>query len=51
MNLGEYVRTEEFPMVVPERVEPIEIPQKMPVRDPQYVPAGEPEKEESFGFV
>ena len=45
MNLGEYVRTEEFPTVIPERVEPITIPEKMPIKEPQLVPAGFPERE------
>ncbi len=31
MNLGEFVRTEEFPMVVPERVQPVTIPENVPV--------------------
>jgi hypothetical protein len=51
MNLGEYVRTEEFPMVEPARVEPIIIPEKMPVRETESTPAGKPEKEKEFGFV
>lgn len=35
MNLGEYQRTEEFPMVVPERVLPVTIPEKAPIEAPQ----------------
>jgi hypothetical protein len=35
MNLGEFQRTEEFPMVVPERVQPVTIPEKAPVEAPQ----------------
>jgi hypothetical protein len=51
MNLGEYVKTEEFPMVEPARVEPITIPQKAPVRETEDAPTGNPEKAKEFGFV
>ncbi len=37
MNLGEFVRTEEFPMVVPERVQPITIPENIPVIEEETV--------------
>lgn len=37
MNLGEYVRTEEFPMVVPERVQPVTIPEKAPAIEEETV--------------
>ena len=43
MNLGEFKRTEEFPMVVPERVQPITIPEKMPSKKPVSVPERENE--------
>jgi hypothetical protein len=51
MNLGEYVKTEEFPMVEPARVEPINIPVKAPVRETEDAPASNPEKVREFGFV
>ncbi len=40
MNLGEYEKTEEFPEVAPERVEPITIPEKTPtkINDPIEIP-------------
>jgi hypothetical protein len=44
MNLGEYVKTEEFPVVVPERVQPITIPEKIPGKEPVYVPEIKKEK-------
>lgn len=47
MNLGEFKRTEEFPMVVPERVQPITIPEKMPSKEPVSVPEREKESEAS----
>lgn len=43
MNLGEFKRTEEFPMVVPERVQPITIPEKIPSKEPVSVPEKEKE--------
>jgi hypothetical protein len=43
MNLGEFKRTEEFPMVVPERVQPITIPEKMPCKEPVSIPEKERE--------
>jgi hypothetical protein len=43
MNLGEFKRTEEFPMVVPERVQPITIPEKIPSKEPVSVPEREKE--------
>ena len=51
MNLGEFVKTEEFPMVEPARVEPITIPEKMPVRETEDVPAEKPGKTREFGVV
>jgi len=47
MNLGEFIRTEEFPMVHPERSEPIIIPEQVPVREPEKVTIGLPEKEKA----
>jgi hypothetical protein len=43
MNLGEFKRTEEFPMVVPERIQPITIPEKIPSKEPVNVPEREKE--------
>ena len=43
MNLGEFVRTEEFPMVVPERVQPVTIPEKIPCKEPVSIPEREEE--------
>jgi hypothetical protein len=43
MNLGKFKRTEEFPMVVPERVQPITIPEKIPSKEPVSVPEREKE--------
>lgn len=37
MNLGEFEKTEEFPEVAPERVEPIVIPEKAPIKINQPV--------------
>jgi len=47
MNLGKYKRTEEFPMVIPERVQPITLPEKLPVKEPERVTTSVPEREQS----
>jgi hypothetical protein len=40
MNLGEYEKTEEFPEVAPERVEPVVIPEQAPIKinEPAEIP-------------
>ncbi len=50
MNLGEFKRTEEFPMVVPERVQPITIPEKIPSKEPVSVPEREKEYAANFSI-